>query len=601
MAKRASTGSRIKTVTVGEVVQWASQGMLDIPEFQRDFVWKPQDVKRLADSLYRDYPIGSFLLWETPLHQHPRNIWGENATPDPEYPRKNKKPLWIVDGQQRITALCLLLGKRPSWWRDQKPWDEFAKQFDVWFTIAKNDQDAEVEFAFPNPTHTHKRGWFSLRRFLNREEREETIVKNISRGLEDKQIIYAELQKLRSIVDRKISCTITKHALDDVAEIFTRLNQAGKRVKEADVVLALAGVHNPRWISEKFLPFRKDLEQQGWKLETGVIIRTLTCIGEGRADLSKVRKSFWMPKNMDKNWDKTKSVIKEVLEKLLAYGIASNEVLPSTNSLIPLFVLHCRWRRKRGYSFCKALHWFLLANKVGRYSGSAITRINEDVKAIRESNSFSDVLNKLQKRLQLKDKKISSEEFKGRYDTADNRFLKLMLFLILIDRKACDWHTDRCVMKLYEDKSAELHHIYPRDVLKREGVDDEKINSLANITILENKTNKELSNRLPNDYMKQIKKDYLDAHCIPPIPARPRDADLARKYERFLEMRSRRLAKAANELLKALENDRLRPCRKQTRVGSVRSSVGTGGRAKRRPVQRQSSAHSQAPSNQLPP
>lgn len=577
MAKRASTGSRIKTVTVGEVVQWASQGMLDIPEFQRDFVWKPQDVKRLADSLYRDYPIGSFLLWETPLHQHPRNIWGENATPDPEYPRKNKKPLWIVDGQQRITALCLLLGKRPSWWRDQKSWNEFAKQFDVWFTIPKNDQDAEVEFAFPNPTHTDTRGWFSLRSFLNGEEREETIVKNISSGFEDRQIIYAELQKLRSIVDRKISCTITKHALDDVAEIFTRLNQAGKRVKEADVVLALAGVHNPRWISEKFLPFRKDLEQQGWKLETGVIIRTLTCIGEGRADLSKVRKSFWMPKNMDKNWDKTKSVIKEVLKKLRAYGIASNEVLPSTNSLIPLFVLHCRWRRKRGYSFCKALHWFLLANKVGRYSGSAITRINEDVKAIRESKNFDEALEKLYKHFRSEDKRIYPDDFQGRYDTADNRFFRLMLYMVLFHRRACDWDTENEIKKFLYN-SEELHHIYPRDILKREGVEDAQINSLANITVLEKETNKKISNQKPSEYLKRVKKQHLEAHCVPTTCSRR--VPLRDEYDMFLRKRSQLLARFANELLKGLESGNPRPRGKRISVRSVHSNVGSRSRAK---------------------
>ncbi|GIW60661.1 MAG: hypothetical protein KatS3mg087_1727 [Patescibacteria group bacterium] len=79
---------------------------MDIPEFQRDFVWDPEQVKKLAESLYRDYPIGSFLLWDSSGYQEAKTAQGTQAS------------LWIVDGQQRTTALCLLLGQKPYWWGD---------------------------------------------------------------------------------------------------------------------------------------------------------------------------------------------------------------------------------------------------------------------------------------------------------------------------------------------------------------------------------------------------------------------------------------------------------------------------------------------------
>ncbi len=136
------------------------------------------------------------------------------------------------------------------------------------------------------------------------------------------------------------------HEVEDVAEIFARLNQAGTRVKEADVVLALAAVRNPGWVREDYLPFRNGLEERGWDLDAGIFIRTMTGIGVERARLREVSKDFWNPENLRGVWKETAECITEVLKRLAEFGITSDELLPSTNSLIPLFVLHHQWRER---------------------------------------------------------------------------------------------------------------------------------------------------------------------------------------------------------------------------------------------------------------
>ena len=60
------------TIPIRELVEQAVQGRLDIPEFQRDFVWRPDQVRSLVDSLYRDYPIGQILTWTNPSYTAPR-------------------------------------------------------------------------------------------------------------------------------------------------------------------------------------------------------------------------------------------------------------------------------------------------------------------------------------------------------------------------------------------------------------------------------------------------------------------------------------------------------------------------------------------------
>ncbi|MDW8012708.1 MAG: hypothetical protein RMJ47_06970 [Bacteroidota bacterium] len=93
--------------------------------------------------------------------------------------------------------------------------------------------------------------------------------------------VHARLQRLWQICERDIPIIKINHEVEDVAEIFARLNQEGTRIKEADVVLALAAVRNPGWVREEYIPFRDELEDRGWDLEAGVFVRTMTGTWQG--------------------------------------------------------------------------------------------------------------------------------------------------------------------------------------------------------------------------------------------------------------------------------------------------------------------------------
>lgn len=112
---------------------------MDIPEFQRDFVWDPEQVKLLAESLYREYPVGSFLLWDASEYQEAKTAEGTQAA------------LWIVDGQQRTTALCLLLGQKPYWWATTDDWNRALERYNVMANVLPNDGGDRLEFALSNP------------------------------------------------------------------------------------------------------------------------------------------------------------------------------------------------------------------------------------------------------------------------------------------------------------------------------------------------------------------------------------------------------------------------------------------------------------------
>ncbi|MFA0749978.1 MAG: hypothetical protein SLRJCFUN_000381 [Candidatus Fervidibacter sp.] len=555
----------IEQLKVREIVKRAVSKDVDIPEFQREFVWDPEQVKLLAESLYRDYPIGSFLLWDSSDYQEAKTAKGSQAS------------LWIVDGQQRITALCLLLGQKPYWWPDAQDWNKALERYDVMVNLMPEEGDDRLEFALPNPIRRRDPRWVSVRQILSEEnverltllahETAERIATEPDEFLKVFGQIHARLQRLWQIRERDIPIIKISHEVGDVAEIFARLNRAGTRVKEADVVFALAAVRNPGWVREDYLPFRNDLEERGWDLDAGIFIRTMTGIGSGRARLKEVPKDFWNSENLRNVWERTRESITDVLRRLAEFGITSDELLPSTNSLIPLFVLHHRWGKHSDYAFPRALRWFLLANWDGRYSGSAITALNEDVRTIAEAPSFEAALESLEKRLRVSSE-VPEDDFRARYDQAGSRFLRLMLWLLLFHRNASDWVDgtrlgyDKTGSPITAGFQPQWHHIYPRSVLRKAGRRDDDIHALANITVLNEQTNvKRLAGKEPWRYIREhkISRESLETHLIPARFAeavetgRLEEQWAVRNYDDFIRERAQLLAREAKRFLEDLK------------------------------------------------
>ncbi|MEM3453361.1 MAG: DUF262 domain-containing protein [Candidatus Hadarchaeum sp.] len=546
---------------------------LDIPEFQTEFVWGTDQVKSLVDSLYKDYPVGSFLLWDSSEYQESKTAQGSQTS------------LWIVDGQQRTTALCLILGHKPYWWADTENWNKSLEVYDVMVNLLPDEEEDNLDFALPNPIRRRDPRWVSVREIVKMEkveslssiarERAEKIYKFLhpeSTLLPEEKdrlfdLIHPRLSRLWKIRERAIPVIKISHEVEDVAEIFARLNQAGTRVKEADVTLALAAVRNPGWVRTEYLPFCKDLEEHGWDLDAGIFIRTMTAIGYGRARLKEVPKEFWSPENLPFVWRKAKEVIEEVRKRCAEFGIFSPTLLPSTNSLIPFFALNYKARHWPDYNFRQALYWFLLANRDGRYSGAAITSLNEDVRAIKEAQTFNEAMENLLNRLQV-ESTIADDEFLNRYERAGNRFLRLMLYLVIVNRQARDWVDgtrlgyDKTGAPVSTGFEPQWHHIYPRSILKEKYHDDE-INALANITVLNERTNvKKLSGKEPIKYLQEynITSEMLVPHGVPDKYLQAINQGEAEfktqwsidNFSDFIQERSKTLAQEANEFLQRM-------------------------------------------------
>ena len=105
--------------TTETIVKKAREGEYGIPEFQRGFVWTRAKILDFAESLARGFPVGSLLMWKSDTSVQR----GDADT---------KLRSWIVDGQQRTTALCTIFDTRPEWWDDSDgTWKEHREKFDL--------------------------------------------------------------------------------------------------------------------------------------------------------------------------------------------------------------------------------------------------------------------------------------------------------------------------------------------------------------------------------------------------------------------------------------------------------------------------------------
>jgi hypothetical protein len=548
------------TIPVRELVDQAVEGRLDIPEFQRDFVWRPDQVRMLVDSLYRDYPIGQILTWTNPSYTAPRGPSGSSST-----------RVWLVDGQQRTTALCLVFGKKPYWWADSADWERRLATTNVVADLLAPGQDPE--FRLVNPVRAADPRWVAIRDVVSRDDGGkadpiEAYLTSTARALIAKlppklastaseETVVKRLSSIWAIRERSVAMSEVHHEIEDVTEIFTRLNQQGTAVVASDVSLAVAAGMRPGWIREEFLPFLRNLAESGFDLDPGVVLRALTAIGEGRVRLGGVSAEFWAGSSFEKQWAQTKESLSAVVSGLAGSGLLSSTLLPSHTVLVPVTFLHAKFGSEE-FHFPRALHWLLSATRDGRYSAGSTSALDEDVRAIRSADSFPEALESLRQLLEI-DVRVAPEEFLVRETWS--RPLALLLYVTIFNRKAIDWVTRRRIGFPRAEGALEYgfvpywHHFFPtgRTVLRAVRLDytEDEIGSLANVAFLNQRPpDRSWFTTPPSKYIQEapVYNHALEQQMI----ALDRSLWEPERYRDFLAERAKLCARETNSYLASL-------------------------------------------------
>ena len=559
--------------TVEELVGMIERKELRLPEMQRRYIWRSTRVRDLLDSLYRGYPSGAILLWET-----------EEQVPIQEFAVAQKSnPIQsarlLLDGQQRLTSLSAVIRGVPVSVRGRtRPMEllfnlehpeELAEVTEVNEDGNDEDEDEEelvddevdstedeLQRRFDRMTFvvaTKKLGqlthWVKVSDVF-KSDSDRSFLKRA--GISDFDDPRAEkysqrLARLRGIKKYVYRMDILERTLsyDEVTEIFVRVNSLGAKLRSSD--LALAQI-TAKWRGalKIFQAFQKSCEKAGFDLDLGIHLKNLVAFATGQSRFLTVGN---LPVEILKqSWKECVSGMEFALNFLRSnVQIESPALLSSPFILVTLgYYGHIRNYQITSDEAKGLRHWVLVANAKGRYSrGSSETLLDQDLLTLRQGNGADALLERL--RLQVGRLDVAPEELEGRNQRSA---LFKTMFLAFRAAGAKDWQSNLAIAIDHHGARHRLqfHHIFPKAVLKG-AYSSREADDIANLAFIAGKTNRQISDKVPSQYFPTLIEKAgtaaFEAQCI------PTDMSLlsVEAYKKFLVARRVSVSERLNKYL----------------------------------------------------
>jgi len=556
--------------TVEELVSRIERGQLRLPEMQRRYVWRSPRVRDLLDSLYRGYPSGAILLWETneevPLQDF--------AVAQKENPYQNTQLL--LDGQQRLTSLSAVIRGEPVMVRGRK------KPLELLFNLehpdhlavvtevneeADDDEDnPDEEDADASEDELQKRfnkmvfvvatrkleqlpQWVKVTDVFKSDSDGDFLKQAGVTGFEDPRYdkYSKRLARLRGIRKYTYRMDVLERTLsyDEVTEIFVRVNSLGAKLRSSDFALAQI---TAKWRHslQTFLKFQTDCGKVGFDLELGIHLRSLMAFATGQSRFRTV--GSLNVAALQKSWKEACEGMQFAINFLKSNaGIESPALLSSPFLMVAIaYFGHVRDYKIDGEESAALRYWALAANAKGRYSrGSSETILDQDLATLRDGGKVGDMIERLRNQVGKLD--VSPEELEGRNQRSA---LFKTMFLAFRAGGAKDWRSNLAIALDHSGAHHRLqfHHLFPKAQLKSSYTSREA-DDIANLCFIAGKTNRQISDKPPSEYFSEILTDSgkaaFEAQCIPV------DDSLFHldRYKQFLQRRRELIARRLNDFL----------------------------------------------------
>jgi uncharacterized protein with ParB-like and HNH nuclease domain len=513
-----------------------------IPTFQREVVWEKENVKKLWDSIYKFYPLGSILIWKTNLRlQNHRHIGGHEIT-DPNFTRTEYQ--YILDGQQRTTSLLTSLyggsiENRPGFdptiyvdltiQSDNEIDDEsYKNRFLFWDEI--DDRNGEIRQNIPRKKKYDEGLIVKLIDIkTNFSVVEKRLVENPSGDYKDyDNPVRKELRRLKEILDNyRISFIEVKGIqVAEVCQIFERINQAGKPLSIFDIVVAKT--FKPKTLTDPGFYLREliddfrntnrseflaigDLDY----LQVLAIIINRHIVNSGVHNITDRYLNEIKTDQILEVWEDAKKAI------LKAFDFFENHLHIKTPFLIPfryfyLTVANYFYKNDNpNYSFLSQYFWYYSFHNDDLLSNT--THLFQHVDFLDKE--------KQKRHYQFGRFLIDKEKLRSSSYSSRGRLSRAILSLYA-SHQPRDWeHCNKEVLVqnlFFSTDKPNLHHVFPTNseyVLNNTHHNQIDSNSLMNIVYLPQITNLNISNRNPLEYMKDYDKPEFEAimstHLLP--------------------------------------------------------------------------------------
>lgn len=524
--------------TIQELIADVRAGEILLPEFQRGYVWKGDQVRGLVQSLYRKHPTGHFLIWKT---SKPTKIRGGEVS-------QEGHSLLLLDGQQRLTSLFVLFEGQPP---------PFYEGESLFFNLYFNMQTEEFRF-WQKSMMEGSPDWISVHAFLKegltaylerlpdlQEEERELVQTNLAR--------LAQLDAIRNYPYQTDQLSGDDLTTEQVVEIFNRVNSAGTPLTKADLAIAHICSIWPE-AREELRGFSAEMDKHRFGVDLDFLVRSIAGVASGSVLLEG---SFYkVPiEDMQTAWKKVRQSF-EHLVNVLRHDAFIDSIgdLPTKNVLIPLTV----YLAQHGSAFTdetikrKFIRWMFLAGLWGRYSGSAETMMQKDVSLLDAEDPTGDLVERIidqRGRIRIEARDLADRSASSPY----YRFS----YVLARANGAKDWFTGLTLYKqaVGSSNGLESHHIFPKAVLKKAGLslDEHRglINQVANRAFLTQKANRAISASSPDEYLPKVQAEHPGALQAQSVPMN-QELWHVERFQEFLDARCRLLATAMNEFLDGL-------------------------------------------------
>ncbi len=516
------------------LLTWVQSQAVAIPEIQRPFVWDAIKVRDLLDSLYQGYPIGYLIAWQNP------NVKLKDGT-------KSVGKRILIDGQQRVTALMAALLGQKVVTKDYRR-----------IRIAIAFHPLEKRFEVTNPAIRKDRNWIpDISAIFRPDFRLIQAVKNYCElnSVENEDEIFESLESLKGIVNNPIGLIELNSDLDieTVTEIFIRINSAGSVLSQADFAMSKISVNetyggnNLRKAIDYFChlaiapEFYQQLQEVDEEFTKTDYFGRMSWLKNENDDLydpsytDMLRVAFTSKFKRGRLQDlvallsgrnfETREFEEEISERsfdllktgvmdftnennfkkfimiLRSAGFIDSSMIRSQNSINFAYIMYLTLREMNcDQAEIESLvrKWFVLSILTSRYSSSPESTFDYDIRRIHESGKtfienvfsaeLSDAFWEVGLPQQMNTSVSSSPSFNvylaAQVKLKDKGFLS----------------RDICVADLVSLKG-DVHHIFPKEYLKKFGLTRGKYNQIANYAMTQSEINIAISSKPPSQYL----------------------------------------------------------------------------------------------------
>ena len=584
-----------------DLVAAVQSGALRLPDIQRPFVWEKVKVRDLVDSIYRGYPVGELMFW---------NSAGDDDRAIGSGTKTKTATAKIVDGQQRLTSLYAVMTGEPVVDDDYRSesiriaFSPFTERFEVQSAALKKSREwvPDISAVFKSPFQARKA-------FISRYEEEH----DLSEADEEKiETVFARLHGIQDYLFTVVELQAETDR-EKVADVFVRINSEGVNLTQADFILT--------WLSVFWDEGREELErfsrhsrltpdtasvQDGQRVswtpknhyiepEPGRILRAVVALGQGRARLRNAYNALRgrdpqtreiNEGQRDRELESLKAAQREVLKPanwdgflqvLAKAGFRSKKMITSDNTVIYTYALWLigltRFKVDKAILSGLMARWFFMAQTTGRYTNSPESSMEEDLARFEDLEShnpedfiaivesvIATVLTPDYWAIRLPDEFITSSRAVSPAYKAYLAALNILdADLFAINEKAWVWMDPSAGLAT----GVEAHHLFPKGYLKTQGITTpRRVNQIANFAPTDSATNKIITDRRPSEYWPKLVADrnltgeVLEHqrfwHALP-------DGWESMDYDEFLHQRRGAMAQVTHEAFRRLSDPNYKP------------------------------------------